>query len=200
MEIIIISCPFSAENEIDLINQMFKEGLQSFHLRKPGYKKGQLEGFLGQIKADYHSRVKIHSSIELLNTYRLGGIHVPAEMTLKKSIMDLKRQKKISMSSSFHTLEELKRSNEQIDYAFLSPVFDSISKNNYKSRFDYDELHGALTLAKTRVIALGGCEAKKLYQVKQLGFSGAAFLGAVWNSDDPLESYNEIKETASGLS
>lgn len=196
MDIVLISCPFSIDGEIDLVNSMFEEGLHTFHLRKPDYNEYQLAEYLQEIKPDFHPRIKIHSCFGLFDYFTLGGVHIPVAMAVKSNIIDIKKKKNISISSSLHTFDEVKGKNENIDYAFLSPVFDSISKKNYKSRFDYNELSRVLAVASTRIIALGGCKPENFNQIKQLGFSGAAILGAVWNSADPLSSYAEIKKTA----
>lgn len=199
MEVVVISCPYDIDAEADIINSMFEQGLNIFHLRKPGCDENHLAEYIEEIQPGFHSRIKIHSCPGLLERYSLGGIHVPAAMTVKRDIIDLKTNKKITISSSFHSLDEIKGKNEQIDYAFLSPVFDSISKKNYKRKFDYNELQKVLRIATLKIIALGGCRIENFYQVKQLGFSGAAVLGAVWNSVDPFSSYMEIKKAAAGL-
>ena len=199
MEIVLISCPNHINGETDLINNMFEFGLSTFHLRKPDYREEQLREFLKQIDPVFLSRIKLHSDFGLLEQYSLGGIHIPVSMSVKSNILRLKRDKRISISSSFHSFYEVKEKNKYIDYAFLSPVFDSISKKNYKSGFDHNELRMILQEVKIRIIALGGCKAENLGHIKWLGFSGAAVLGAVWHSADPLSSYLEIKKTAEVL-
>jgi len=196
MEIVLISPPNYMDGEIDLIHKMFEHGLRVFHLRKPGFNSNQLAEYLDRINPEFYSRIKIHNFFEFLERYRLGGIHIPVAMTEKSNIIDVKKHKNISISSSFHTFDELKRKNEHVDYAFLSPVFDSISKKNYKGKFDYNELPEVLAQSNIRIIALGGCKAENINQIKQLGFSGAAVLGAVWNSTDPFKSYIEISKTS----
>lgn len=198
MKIILISCPNSTDREVDFINRMFEEDLDTFHIRKPDYNKSQLVEYIEGINPVFHSRIKINSFFELLRQYRLGGIHIPVAMTEKRNIIDLKK-KDISISSSFHSYEEVKMKSKYIDYAFLSPVFDSISKKNYKSKFDYNELCKVLELANTSIFALGGCKPENLYKVKELGFSGAAVLGAVWNSINPFKSFIKIKKAAEKL-
>jgi thiamine-phosphate pyrophosphorylase len=146
MEIVLISCPYNVDGESDLINHMFDEGLTVFHLRKPEYNENQFAGFLEQIKPEYYSRIKVHSTFfGLFNRYRLGGIHIPVAKTVNSNIINLRKDKNISISCSFHSLDEAIRKNEHLDYAFLSPVFDSISKKNYKGKFDFNELRTALT-------------------------------------------------------
>lgn len=196
MEVVLISCPAHIDGEIDLINSMFEQGLTIFHLRKPGYSEDQLVEIIEQVKPVFHSRIKLHSAFGLMDRYRLGGIHLPVEMMGRKEIIELKRHKNISISSSFHSIGEVKRKNVHADYVFLSPIFDSISKKNYKSGFDYFELRKVLLSVNTRIIALGGCNADNLYKINELGFSGAAVLGAVWESAEPFGSYMKIKRAA----
>ena len=67
-------------------------------------------------------------------------------------------------------------------YCFLSPIFDSISKEGYKANFDKLELKEFLAKdRKTKVIALGGLTEENYLEVLELGFDGGAFLGSVWN-------------------
>ena len=43
-------------------------------------------------------------------------------------------------------------------------------------------------------IALGGISDKNILKVKDAGFHGAALLGAIWLSKDPLKSFLNIKK------
>ncbi|HXD94336.1 MAG TPA: thiamine phosphate synthase, partial [Bacteroidia bacterium] len=83
------------------------------------------------------------------------------------------------------------KSRRKYEYVFLSPVFDSISKTGYKSNFDLENLKPFLKKHKN-VIALGGVNTKNIELIKQVGFSGAAFIGAVWQNKNPAKSYKEL--------
>jgi len=196
MYVILISPPDYIEHEALLINRMFENNLSLMHLRKPDYDRKSLSVYLSNVNREYHSRIVIHSCYELLNDYNLRGIHITGvDKEQKDSIIrGFKNRDNISTSISCHTLDELTGDNKGIDYAFLSPVFDSISKSNYKAGFNHKELAETLEKIDIDVIALGGCKAEYLQKVKKMGFSGAAFLGAVWNSPDPVESYLLIAE------
>ena len=61
----------------------------------------------------------------------------------------------------------------------LSPVFDSISKQGYRSAFDPDSLRP--WLEGKRVVALGGVTPERIPLLRDAGFSGAAMLGYFWN-------------------
>jgi thiamine-phosphate pyrophosphorylase len=100
----------------------------------------------------------------------------------------------------FHSLQELADHKGKYEYAFLSPVFDSISKAEYKSKFSdkmnrflkmKPELIGAVS--GKNIIALGGIDEDKIALVRKIGFTGVAVLGAIWNSKNPVEKFIRIK-------
>lgn len=157
--IIIISNPTPLKNEHEIINQLFDEGLEIFHLYKPSFSKEETENFIQQISAEYRNRIVLHSNY------------------LK-----------------FHSLNELEDCEEKYDYAFLSPIFDSISKEGYKSNYDLKEIKKLLKNRNEKIIALGGIDEDKIDAVKDLGFSGIALLGAIWQTENPLEKFKRIKE------
>lgn len=80
-----------------------------------------------------------------------------------------------------HTFEEVLRYKEECDYLFLSPIFDSISKRGYKSRFSDEVLRRASVegLIDSKVIALGGVTLDKIPYLRSLNFGGVAMMGAI---------------------
>lgn len=82
---------------------------------------------------------------------------------------------------SCHSFEDIEAIEGKEKYCFLSPIFDSISKEGYKANFDKLELREFLKKdRKTKVIALGGLSEENYSEVLELGFDGGAFLGSVW--------------------
>ena len=67
-----------------------------------------------------------------------------------------------------------------MDYVFLSPIFDSISKQGYKGVFSENVLRNAEGIIDAKVIALGGVTFSAIPWLQSLNFGGAAFLGDVW--------------------
>ena len=69
-----------------------------------------------------------------------------------------------------------------MDYLFLSPIFQSISKEGYGNGFPWYELEEARErgFINPKVFALGGIDASHIRQLKGLGFGGAVVLGALW--------------------
>jgi thiamine-phosphate pyrophosphorylase len=100
----------------------------------------------------------------------------------------------------FHSLKEMEDYKGKDEYAFLSPVFDSISKPGYKSPFS-DRMNRFLkfkpelmtAIKGKNIIALGGIDEDKISMARKIGFAGVAVLGAIWNSKDPVQKFIKIK-------
>jgi thiamine-phosphate pyrophosphorylase len=200
MKLIVISNPVNLNNEHQTLHSLFEAGLNYYHLRKPDLSQAEVEIFLEQISSEYHKKIVLHSHFALAEQYDLKGIHV--KMPFRKT-----RSEKCSVSTSFHSIDEIEDCREEYDYAFLSPVFDSISKKGYRSAFDKNELNGFLNSGtrNAEIIALGGIDEHTIEEAMNLGFNGVAVLGAVWLSKEPIgkfkrllnvfNSFNKIKET-----
>lgn len=167
-KVIAITSPIFYEDEADKINRLLSTGQADLvHIRKPFSSLKETIDLISKIKDDFHPRLKIHDHFEILDKFDLGGIHLnsrnPNPYGHPKAI-----------SKSIHNLEDIKTC-ENLDYFFLSPVFDSISKDNYKASFDLNEL--SLKIKGKKAIALGGVTPEKFPILKQLGFFGGALLG-----------------------
>ena len=76
---------------------------------------------------------------------------------------------------------------------FLSPIFDSVSKQGYASAFTDNALKQASRdgIIDNKVVALGGVTPDKINYLRQLNFGGAAMLGCVNN----LSTLSEREQT-----
>ncbi|MBL4578498.1 MAG: thiamine phosphate synthase [Flavobacteriales bacterium] len=199
MKLIILSRRKIHKREPETVTSLFKNGLETFHLRKPGASKADIEDFLKQIPQKYLNRVVLHSKHELVPKYGLKGIHLTSRDRKKKfrtwfHMKYLKvKHPLMTMSTSFHSLETLIEGGSKYDYSFLSPVFDSVSKANHKGQFAKHNLSVIFDKLEHKTIALGGVEEDKIEKVREMGFTGAAVLGAIWKSPDPLAKFIRIK-------
>ncbi|MDP2338400.1 MAG: thiamine phosphate synthase [Bacteroidota bacterium] len=184
--IILISNPEPVKDEHEIIRQLFNDGLEVFHLRKKEYPESDLTTFIENIPEKYREKIVLHSHYHLAAEYGLRGIHVPHNFSGTTRIGTL--------SISFHSPEEIQKSEIPFDYGFLSPVFDSISKEGYQSRFNTNEVKEFLKNRKEKIIALGGIDEDKIEAVRDMGFSGIALLGAIWQSEHPIDKFKRIKE------
>lgn len=166
--ILAVTRPDFYKEEASEINNLLKDGLADYvHIRKPDASLTQIKELISHIDAIYHPRLKIHDHFNLLEFFNLGGIHLNSR---NKSVFPNAN----SISISIHSLEEIENVDEY-DYFFISPVFDSISKNGYKAAFNMNAL--AEKVKGKKAIALGGVTPDKFLLLSSIGFSGAAMLG-----------------------
>jgi thiamine-phosphate pyrophosphorylase len=101
--------------------------------------------------------------------------------TLKPFVKDLQKRG-FTASASLHSFKEVENLPCRLDYVFLSPIFQSISKQDYPSAFTKDELVNFFQQrkSKTSIVALGGVREENLKELQQIGFVGIALLGSIW--------------------
>lgn len=190
--IYLITHPSHFTDEEAICNTLFQEGLQTLHLRKPNFSEREYERFIQHIDSRFRDRIVIHDYFHLVTTYGLKGIHLSSQK--QKNFVRQAEHKQVS--ASCHSFKEIHELPFHVDYCFLSPIFDSISKEGYKKAFHDEEITSELQRITTPVIALGGVSSKNARKVKQLGFSGSAILGAIWGNttfSEILGSWNDLK-------
>lgn len=187
MQTIVITSPEPLQDEAIICNSLFAHGLKWLHLRKPGAGKAVYEKFILETEVRYRNRIVLHEHYELAEHYHLHGIH------LRSGMGDCYSQPTTlpAISISCHSVEEVKSLPFRPAYCFLSPVFDSISKLGYQSRFQpLPDLSGI----DFPVIALGGITPEKIALCRRAGFSGIAVLGYIWeNPDEALQRFIRLK-------
>ncbi len=167
------SSPLPPEREADCITRLLRSGAIDFmHLRKPS-DPARVETLLELLPQDLHPRLRVHRFPELARRY--GCPYHAADGEPAPDGLDTTR--------SCHSLEGV-QSAGGCAYAFLSPLFDSISKQGYRAAFAPAELVGKLP---PNAVALGGITPERLPQVARLGFRGAAMLGAIWEQTADLD-------------
>ena len=180
--IVIITPPHTLPDEERIVNRLFESGLHLLHLRKPGADRDTLERYIRGIRPHFRERVVLHDHFELAEEYGLRGIH----LKYNESQTFTERDRLAHVSVSCHSFEEIDALPFEPNYVFLSPVFDSISKQGYPSAFAPEYLKENLQKRRVPVIALGGITAEKVAECRKMGFRGVALLGHVW--EQPSEA------------
>lgn len=199
MQLIVVSNPVSFNGESKLINKLFDNGLEVFHLRKPEISKDEYTAVLKGINTRYHDRVALHQFHELWYDYGVNRLHFSEHLRKElpaDGLSDVYRSK--VLSTSVHHADDIE-TLMGFDYAFLGPVFDSYSKPGYKgisnNGFKLNKVEEDLAQGQvkhTKVIALGGIGLNTIGRMKRMGFDGAAMLGWIWN--DPLKAIDNFKQ------
>lgn len=171
LTVVAITLPEFIAGEWSRISSLLQEGRADFvHIRKPGASEEQVEELIKAIHPALRCRLKLHEHFPLALKYGLGGIHLNSRWP--DALPGV-----ASISKSCHSLKELGDA-ARYNYVTLSPIFDSISKPGYLSRFALEDL--AEHLAGKRVVALGGVTPSRFPALQEAGFWGAAMLGYFW--------------------
>ena len=196
--LVLLTAPTALPNEPRLLTELLTLGLPRLHLRKPGWPAAQLEALIQALPPRFHELLVLHGHHALVRRYRLGGLHLTAGQRAAASRRPALLPGQ-TLSTSFHSLAEIAGHRRRYDYVFLSPIFDSISKEGYASNFDLAVVQAFLQKLAGRagyrppVLALGGVDYQNLALVRQAGFAGAAVLGAVWQSTDPVAAFRALE-------
>ncbi len=108
------------------------------------------------------------------------------------------RKKKLQVSATFRSIEDILDHDSKYDHVFLSPVFDSVS-GNFQSGFSEYSLRHALKNTKHKVVACGGASIENIQKANELGFDGVALHSSIWKSKNPLQEFLRAKEKFSKL-
>ena len=197
---IVITSPILITNEIDTIHSLFENGLELLHIRKPNFAESEMKQFLSGIDHNYRNRLVLHNHHHLTSSFGIDRIHF-SESKRKTLLMlpgklpfDPYKTKGFHLSTSVHSMKDFNTLDDAFEYAFLSPVFPSISKENYSSETDLFEDIKNRTNYKTKLIALGGIESKNTEQTLQNGFDNVALLGTIWNQNNPIENFKSCQK------
>ena len=201
MKLAVVTSATSIDNEHEILERMLRHGLKNLHVRKPKYSKQKMRQFLEGFSKDSRDKIIIHSHHSLALSMRLKGIHLTEKHResafgiWKKFYLFRMMRPKLHISSSYHKLSEVKDEGARYDYVFFSPVFESISKEDNKPSYSlasmYDVFHNN---PKIKALALGGVTADKISTCFETRFSGIALSGFLWESDNPIESFDEAKK------
>lgn len=169
------------DSESAFIQEILSHGWDMVHLRHPSASLRDMQNLIESIPQKYHHRLRLHGHFELLNRFKLGGIH------LNRRCPAAPENYSGPHSRSCHTIEELSAASEPLcDYVTLSPIFDSVSKTGYKAAFSEKELREIDKITDSgvnkKVIALGGVKSDNFKSLAPYGFAGFAVLGALMNA------------------
>lgn len=186
LKLVVITRPDFFEGETELVNRLFEEGMERLHLRKPKATEQEMAEWIEQIALPFRHRIVLHDHHQLAVRYDLGGVHLNSRNPSKPKDFKTSGPHQFTISRSCHSIDEVRKYKSECDYLFLSPIFDSISKEGYGAAFSREELEAARLegLLNGNVYALGGISPANLPTVCQMGFAGCAMLGAFWQLMD----------------
>lgn len=190
MQIVVVSPESRDPRELPAMEGFFAAGLERYHVRKPSWPAAELEEWLRAVPEGWRPRIVLHEHHHLVEKLGLGGRH-------DKDAGGDDDDSPAAASRSCHDTASLRRHIGAYPTILFGPVFPSVSKPGYGPApgFPWYELWALLRQrdrsgrpgprGPARVLAIGGITAQRLARCAELGFDGAAVLGAVWNDPDP---------------
>lgn len=191
--IIVITPEEMMKNETELINELFQEGLNLLHIRKPFINSEEMADFIQKIDSEFHHQLVLHSHYDLAKDFNISRFHfreIDRQNDLYKSFADK------TISTSVHDIETFNELNEEWEYAFISPVFPSISKKGYGENSNILNDIKKRDNPNVKLMALGGINENNIHEVFNNGVDGVALLGAIWESDEPLNVFKKCRQNA----
>lgn len=176
-KIIGITLPYFFDGEAEAITAFLESGrIARMHLRKPESEGDPVQAenmrrLIEKIPSRLHHRLSLHDHHTEAIKYGCG-IHLNKRNPVAPSNYNG------IISWSCHSIEEIILHNKE-DYLFLSPIYPSISKPGYVPTLCLSSLKG---IVNSRIIALGGVTPRHFPELEDVGFGGAAMLGALWEN------------------
>ncbi|WP_419869544.1 thiamine phosphate synthase [Chryseobacterium sp. CT-SW4] len=190
--IIVITPEQYFKRESDGINKLLEEGLELLHIRKPYGTKEDLKVLLDGIEASFYPKLVLHNYHETGKQYGISRFHFTEQARVNKTYPPYE-EGKVS-STSVHDIDSYNRLNKEWEYAFLSPVFPSISKPGHGRDSTLLDTIGKRNNKDVKLIALGGIDEKTIPVIKDKNIDGIALLGAIWQNEDPLSAFKKCRK------
>jgi thiamine-phosphate pyrophosphorylase len=194
--LIVISSPEPVVREAQYINQLFEAGLQRLHLRKPGIPIGDIRKLLRAIQPVYYERIALHQHHTLAVEFGIQRLHFME--TMRERTNEEMWQEFVAagyrLSTSIHSVTAYGALSPLFQYVFLGPVFGSISKAGYKAGDSMRQLP-AIANRSIPLVAIGGVSSSNYRLAMEQGFNGVAVLGAIWQSDQPVQAFKNLTDS-----
>lgn len=189
--ILVITPELIVPNETEVINQMFQEGLDLLHIRKPWISRNEMIEFITQIDETFHSQLVLHTHYDLGKEYGISRFHFREIDRQEEKYRTFTEGN--TVSTSVHHIITYNTLEKEWEYAFISPFFPSISKKGYGMNSTIKEEIQNRNNPDVKLIALGGISDNNIQEVFEADVDGAALLGAIWESEEPLKVFRKCR-------
>ncbi|MBI4649772.1 thiamine phosphate synthase, partial [Candidatus Desantisbacteria bacterium] len=135
----------------------------------------------------------VNHRIDIMLAADADGIHLGWQSLPAETVRKLAGPDKI-IGISLHSPEEVRKTNNNIDYIILSPIFCTPSKEKLLLPLGISTLKEAVSITSIPIIALGGINESNLKPVFDSGASGAGFIRAVFQAKNIEEQIYKLKK------
>lgn len=196
----VLTLPDVFAGEAEQLEGLLEAGLGRLHLRKPVAEPAELEGLVRRLAPRWSERLVLHGGRELALRHGIPNVHGSVDLCDGRGRSGggpyVGGGEGLVISTSVHSWEEFGLLPEGLAYAFISPLFDSISKVGYLANA---ELLRRPNPGPCLPVGLGGVNAETLGEMVRLGWKGAAVLGWIWEEPGlAVRRFEELKKVVDG--
>ena len=192
----VITLPQRANGEISILKALLEGPDVLVHIRKPTLSRVELSRYMAQFSAFERRRMVLHQHLELVAD--LGMLHIHHSTSIRQRLLAQDSSTTSLTSTSTHSWEEFNELPSFYRSAFVSPVFPSISKQNYGK-----DQQVSLTGRKNThslAVALGGISSQSIHRLGGSDFQDFALCGTIWEAHSPLDETKKCQEIFQSLS
>ncbi|CAH1851890.1 thiamine phosphate synthase [Convivina praedatoris] len=186
---------------LEILEQACQLGITAFQYReKDGSRLNEQEKIaLGQqirkITQQYQIPLIVDDDWQLAQEIGADGLHLGQNDT---PLIDLlPKVSNLILGLSVHDQQELPATNilNQLDYLGVGPVFNTDSKTKIQSPIGLTGLKQLNLITNKPIVAIGGIHSDNARAVRATGVAGLAVISAIFNSPQPEQDINKLKES-----
>lgn len=190
--IILLSQEHPVAGESAVVQALFERGLPLFHIRKYRLADSEMVAYVNRIDLAYRKQLVLHSHFHLAGNLGIERLHIRELDRQQGRVRRETKSGNFRLSTSVHSIAAFNDLDDRWDYAFLSPVFPSISKVGYGTDRTVLQELPLRRKSAVRLVGLGGIDESNYKQVLAAGADGVAVLGAVWNRQQPIAVWDNL--------
>ncbi|NAW50166.1 thiamine phosphate synthase [Elizabethkingia argentiflava] len=190
---IVIAPEKAVKQELYWVNTLLENGLSCFHVRKYAWSEQEIRDYIEGIDSQYHSHLVLHSHYFMAKDFGINRLHFREIERKDGQHIDYK-DSHYRLSTSTHSIHDFNKLGQEWTYAFFSPVFASISKEGYGGTGNVLSDLPLKNNKYVQLIGLGGITQNNMIEVLSAGADGVAFLGGIWQSESPVETFVECQK------
>ncbi|MVZ64558.1 hypothetical protein GQF61_01740 [Sphingobacterium sp. DK4209] len=181
---IVISNEFPIDGEVNTMRQLLELGV-ILHIRRPLIDRGNLAKLIVALGTENLSQIVLHQQHSLAAELGINRLHYNSQHRSK--IAEQAAIDKFKYSTSTHDINEFNALTGPWNYAFLSPMYASLSKPGYGVSTSVKHQITERQNKRVKLIGLGGIDQHNMAEVLALGADNIALMGAIWQTKQPIQ-------------
>lgn len=177
-------------DERKILENLFNNGLSTFHLCRPDWSASQQKKWLESLPARLRPCVVPQQFPNDVKTFKLGGFHAKRASAVPSNFGG----NVFLQCESFSDVLGVSAFN---GVAVLGPIFppkerDVTVPHRTPAEFAATVAFCKKSHPKTKILAFGGITAENIHLCKKMGFDGIIVSKAVWKASNPVEAFKNL--------